>query len=283
MFSERHGLKKPRTEIQIDSMDQALRNRLWNVLDYHYWSHEGSPLLIYKRPWESEISSVMQSFLNKLWHHYYKEPIDKLSHKWSGVYKLIRTRFFECEWYEVYDFIEFIPNNFPDKKISKRFMKTCNSVLEAELSAYRFVGQEITKITSELEIAEIEEALESPFEPVNVHLGRALKLMSDKESPDYGNSIKEAISAVEAVCKIITNNDKATLGQALDLIETRMGLHGALKRAFDSLYGYTSNAEGIRHALLEESTLSFDDAKFMLVSCSSFINYLISKRAKSTS
>jgi hypothetical protein len=39
-------------------------------------------------------------------------------------------------------------------------------------------------------------------------------------------------------------------------------------------------ADGIRHALLEESTLDLDDAKFMLVSCSGFVNYLAAKAAK---
>jgi hypothetical protein len=37
LFSERKGLKKIRTEIQVDSMDEALRNRLWNVLALFYW------------------------------------------------------------------------------------------------------------------------------------------------------------------------------------------------------------------------------------------------------
>ncbi|MGQ9708742.1 MAG: AbiJ-NTD4 domain-containing protein, partial [bacterium] len=31
---------------------------------------------------------------------------------------------------------------------------------------------------------------------------------------------------------------------------------------------------------LDEPNLSFEDAKFMLVSCSAFINYLITKAAK---
>ncbi|WGS63939.1 hypothetical protein [Marinitoga aeolica] len=48
------------------------------------------------------------------------------------------------------------------------------------------------------------------------------------------------------------------------------------------LYGYTSDEKGIRHALLEgESTnISFDEAKFMLVSCSAYVNYLIEKVSK---
>ena len=57
-------------------------------------------------------------------------------------------------------------------------------------------------------------------------------------------------------------------------MEKRIKLHGALKRAFNILYGYTSDANGIRHALLDEANLTFDEAKFMLVSCSAFINYL---------
>jgi len=57
-------------------------------------------------------------------------------------------------------------------------------------------------------------------------------------------------------------------------------LHPALKSSFSSLYGYTNDADGIRHALLEESTLDFDDAKFMLVSCSAFVNYLAAKANK---
>lgn len=63
-------------------------------------------------------------------------------------------------------------------------------------------------------------------------------------------------------------------------VEKKIELHPALKEAFNKLYGYTSNADGIRHALLEEDTLDFEDAKFMLVSCSAFINYLHPKASK---
>ena len=59
-----------------------------------------------------------------------------------------------------------------------------------------------------------------------------------------------------------------------------LGLHGALKSAFNSLYGFTSDSNGIRHALLDETNLTFDDAKFMLVTCSAFVNYLKSVMAK---
>jgi len=269
-FSERYGFSKPREEIQLESIDDALRNRLWNLLISYYWQRATKSTLLY-----ADISKEMWSFLVGLWDEYFQKPLDTLSVRWSEAFKEIRGYFFNCEWYEVYNFLQYIANNYPVKALNEEFMEACNVVLEQELSAYRFVGGQITRITAEEEISEVEEALESPVEGVRVHLTTALKLMSDRRSPDYRNSIKESISAVESLCKIIAKDEKATLGRALDIIEKKIGLHKALKKAFDSLYGYTSSAEGIRHALLEEPSLTFEDAKFMLVSCSAFINYLI--------
>ena len=57
-------------------------------------------------------------------------------------------------------------------------------------------------------------------------------------------------------------------------------LHPALSSAFDKLYGYTSDEQGIRHALLDSSNLQQEDAVFMLVSCSAFVSYLIAKSAR---
>ena len=56
-------------------------------------------------------------------------------------------------------------------------------------------------------------------------------------------------------------------------------MHPALKQAFANLYGYTSDEEGIRHALLEEavSRSGQDEAVFMLGACASFASYLARK------
>ena len=50
---------------------------------------------------------------------------------------------------------------------------------------------------------------------------------------------------------------------------------------FEKIYGYTSDQDGIRHAILDESkTVEPEDALFMLVSCSAFCNYLQQKAVK---
>ena len=58
--------------------------------------------------------------------------------------------------------------------------------------------------------------------------------------------------------------------------ENGVMIHSGLKSAFIILYGYTSDANGIRHAGdIGGASSTFEEAKFMLVSCSAFINYLI--------
>ena len=178
-------------------------------------------------------------------------------------------------------FIEETLENYPEQYTVKEeiFIALINQLLEKENSAYRIVNNQIIEITSEQEIQSIEDALENTnqYSGIQQHLNQALKLMSDRQKPDYRNSIKESISAVESICKIVTNDEKTTLGKALKVIEDKFGLHPALKSSLSQLYGYTSDGDGIRHAMLEESNLSYIDAKFMLVACTNFINYLIEK------
>jgi hypothetical protein len=97
---------------------------------------------------------------------------------------------------------------------------------------------------------------------VRLHLEAVLRMLSDRAKPDYRNSIKESISAVEAACRLATGDKSATLGKALKQIPH---LHPALEKGFLAIYGYTSDHSGIRHSLLGEATNDYAEAKFMLV------------------
>lgn len=276
-FSQRYGFRQVRDVIQTESMDQELRNRLWDVAFQSFFERLRTP--VYDT--QEEPSEVMR-FLPVLWHEHLKRPSDTIPQLESQARKQVREYFFACEWYEVYDFIEFLGSRYPDDAERRQFIEQCNGVLKDELSGYRFVGASITPITTEEEIAEVEDALATtgPFAPVAQHLKRALELLSDRKNPDYRNSIKESISAVEALCGLVTGESTPTLGHCLKELEKHVDLHGALRSAFEKLYGYTSDAEGIRHALLDQPRLDFEDAKFMLVACSAFVNYLKAKLSK---
>jgi len=285
LFSQRKGLKPIKTKMQIDSMDQHLRNRLWNALETFYWrpGHlKYSPATALRLiQGLADYSDGLLNLFTRIWDDFLKVPLDTMSLEWKENHAYMRDYFFsKASWYDVYDLIEFVAEYHPQEDRNKKFMDACNSLLESELSAYRFVGGRITQITSEEEISEIEEALVTPLEPVKVHLKRALDLLSDKKAPDYRNSIKESISAVESMCNKITGTKKSTLGKCLDRIDSVVPIHGALREAFDHLYGYASSEEGIRHGSIKQSDVDFEIAKFMFVSCSAFVNYLVSKASK---
>ena len=270
-FSERYGYKKVREIIQIDSMDEPLRNALWSFLQIHVWEHartgQGGSFSGDYEIW---------TLCRELWLSYFKNPLDTIDDQWQRVHASLRTHFFGCPWYEAYDFIEFVANNYRVYHLDL-FPQSCNAVLEREMSAYRFVNGLISRIADEQEIAEIEKALEKTG-PVQIHLRRALELLSDRQTPDYRNSIKESISAVEGLVQKVVG-ERGTLGQLLKKLEDDIGLHPALRTAFGSLYGYTSDEGGIRHAILESREIGFEDAKFFLVVCSAFINFVESKVA----
>lgn len=279
-FSERIVKVEGRTIVQKDGIDDSLKNYLWNGLLFSVLSKIQT-----KDTWRF-IDKNSTTYCQRVWIHFFKQRMDEFPEYGNRMFKTIKDFFFGCLWYEIYDFIEFTISNYPRDHYENNFevealIHYCNEYLQKELSAYRLINSTITEITSKEEIESIEDSLkiEDKFNPVKTHLNSALELFSKREKPDYRNSIKESICAVEALCSIITGNSKATLGQALNEIEKKGELHPALKTAFSSIYGYTSDADGIRHKLLENDNLKQVDAKFMLVACSAFINYLIQKES----
>lgn len=284
-FSQRKGLTPAGKVLQIDAIDEELMNSIWSLLTAFYWDKFDR----HKWSMGSRTDHISESNLNglfrSLWLHHFKKPIDTIPTYFydeiNGL-AILRRYFFSAEWYEIYDFIEAIVAYGP-KQQKEGFISSCNGFLERENSAYRFVNGKIAEISSLDEIGEIEEAISksTPYYGVRQHLITAISMLSDRANPDYRNSIKESISAVESLCKTVSGQEKATLGAALKTLESKGLMHPALKSAFSSLYGYTNDAGGIRHALMEESNLTSADARFMLISCSAFVNYVIASTSSS--
>jgi hypothetical protein len=97
---------------------------------------------------------------------------------------------------------------------------------------------------------------------------------------DWAGCVRESIHAVEAMAvRLAPETD--TLSAALKQLEIRGHLHGGLKAAFSSLYGYSSDEGGVRHALVfgNEAQVDEADALFMLGACASFVSYLLARCA----
>jgi hypothetical protein len=115
----------------------------------------------------------------------------------------------------------------------------------------------------------------SEFHGARAHLRNA---GSELTAGEYGPSIRESIHAVEAVARVLEPGAQ-TLRPALLKLEKSVRIHPALGKGFGSLYGFTSDEKGIRHALLDEPVAQVDetDALYMLGSCAAFVSYLINK------
>ena len=270
-FSQRYNLA-PIKEIQINDIDIVLFNRLWNI----FYNEECSFDILDTFCEPGVIEYLLDNF--GLTYQYPNSAPEKN----YNVEKL--KRFLDdSEWYIIYDWLEKYIKYFESDSDRNHLQTKINKVLIEEKAGYRMIEGLITPITSELELSSLSKSMSTKFEPVNTHLKKALELYSKRENPDYENSIKESISAVEAICCIITgtNGVQATLGKALKkLKDAGVYIHPAMESAFSTLYGYTSDENGIRHGATDSSNVEPEDAKFMLVSCSAFVNYLIEKLAK---
>jgi AbiJ N-terminal domain 4 len=240
-FSQRIGKTPTAKLVQRESIDEELRNSLWSSLTVIYWNSYRAPGNDYMNRNDYVQGSNLEHLVLRLWLHFFKQPIDTVDEYWEHCLDRLRKRYFKAPWYEVLDFVEFVAENGPEDA-KKPFIEMSNTFLERENSAYRFVNETITEITSQAEIDEVETAIQAatPYAGVRTHLVSALALMSDRENPDYRNSIKESISAVESLAKQVSGESTATLGAVLKSLERDQKLHPALKSAFSSLYGYTN-------------------------------------------
>jgi hypothetical protein len=267
-FSQRQGYTSVKDSVQRESIDGELRAGLWNVLDVRVFDRMNSSDLLQYIVGGTELASA-------IWALYFKTTVDTIPDRGYTVVGQIRKYFFACQWYEVYDFLEFIaPRVGIVYASSEKFQESINATLERENSAWRLVDGRIIEVTAPEEIDEIEKGLNDPSTVVRLHLRTALDMLADRKSPDYRNSIKESISAVEAVVNA-SSGSNGSLGATLKKLG--VNAHPALEGALSKLYGYTSDADGIRHALMDEPNLDSEDARFMLVSCSAFVNYLREK------
>lgn len=250
LFSKRHKYSAVRFEPQVEAMDDDLRSGLWNVF------HE----LFFGTNRQRSSDDVLRI----IWTEIYKRPVDDVPYD-SGYYKRI---FMQAPWFEVYDIVESLSSNEPTAR-------NFNRILTRDNAGYRIIDGKVVPIVEELEVHEVNDVLEDasgPFDLARQHIARAVELFSDRENPDHRNAIKEAISGAESAACVSTG--KRDFRAALKQLQAR-GLHPALAAVFGQLYGYSSDEDGVRHALLDEDKTGAAEAHYMIVSCSAFISYLM--------
>lgn len=247
LFSERYGYTKPSDIIIRERITPEIQNAIQNCIE----DLIGKLDVINTYQSENTFSLIEK----EIYVHYFNGL--KSDYKYGFSIEYIKYK--SNEWYKKLDIIELILENL--KLISDEytwyynvyddFVQSLNYEFKRLNFGYHIIENKITEVTSEEEIITIENALKVSKDNVREHLHNALDLYSKRPTADYRNSIKESISAVEAISRNITGENVLNFKK---MEEKGVVVPTVLRKAFECLYGYTNDkTTGIRHALMDDT------------------------------
>ena len=279
-FSQAYGYEELPQPLKLGEISSGARARLWSLL-YDYvdsqsmTSESAGPV----------VSGSWRAILRFLHVEHYECALDEFDdsmRKFIGGYK---QEFMSGRFNEVFDlllaimrhpecpeeFIRLVSVVFKESRLA--YVVDTSSPVTIYPSATREEGEAVLRATAELSSAGLVGAVN--------HLRKAADCISQSDPP---GAVRESIHAVESTARSF-DPDARTLEPALRSLEAAGGLHPALKRAFSNLYGFTSDEQGIRHALIDnpQADVGLDEAVFMLGACASFSSYLARKHRRSVS
>ena len=280
VFSQRYGYSQVDDTFVREKMTEAVENAICNCCDDLKKSLEAISF---------GNTDYYRGMEEVLWRYFLNRRLSDFGYGYS--HRVVLVDYIKSKdnpWYKKLDILEnalrylyaLSERNSSVASRVNHFVYSLNSDFKRLNYAYRIIDKQIVEVTSEEEITSIKKALEENKDNIKEHMTKALEHCSQRPTGDYRNSIKESISAVEALCREKTG--ESTLGKALQKLEKNgVVIPATLNAAFDKLYTYTNQPDtGIRHAIMDDDgkyTPGVDEAVFMLVSCSAFINYLNKK------
>jgi hypothetical protein len=261
-------------------VDNRLRAAVWNAiyvfLAAHIRSDHHGRVMV-----ENKIKGLLLREYVDRRHGHIDVFDDKITGYRSDYLDEWKEYFLRLDYIELFDCVQFIAR---DDDCPAYFRDSLEDALDQPYSPYRLVPNPPTVIpaVSEEEAtqlkAELDEAFSSGFLGAKAHLRQALDRLN---AGDARSVIREAIHAVESAVRDVAGNPKATLSDIFRKSTSVTNIHPALRIAFEKLYAYTSDENGIRHALMDEDDekVASAEAIFFLSACAAFVGYLSRKQA----
>ena len=279
-FSQRYGYEPLPGPMQLEELSDDLRREIWNAMrrylkDVFINIYTGASGYRDERGYQ-----LFENILGEM----LREPEDEIDTSQDGILYQFKSLILQGNFNVVLDLIEIMVNR---GWYEKDFVNCIDELFERDAAAYyldmsdrphKFFPRG-NKAQGDATREAIKTIRNGGMKGAETHLRDAAAHINARQ---FGDSISDSIHAVESVARQIDPKSK-TLGPALNSLE-KAGLikHPALKEAFSKLYGYTSNEQGIRHALLNKNSpdVDLDEALFMFGACASFAAYLVNKHHK---
>jgi hypothetical protein len=268
-FEQAEGLAPLPTQLTRTEVSQELRAVLWKYI------HEQID--------ETADMGGMGYYLGKPWKHIleqahvYREHrlIDDFQTELRPALAAVRRVFEQGSYSDIYGWLQFVLSINRSREFAERIAK----ILRYCRSPYRIVADDvICPIGTDEEATTVNKAFvdlkASGLSGAREHLKSASAELS---AGNFSDSIRESVHAVESIVRVL--EPSGDFGKALAKLEAKVKIHGALVSGFKSVYGFSSDEQGIRHPLLDKEAPAVDetDAMFMIGACSAFISYLINK------
>lgn len=262
-YSQRNGLTPLPAQFVRNEISYRLRNILLDLylkyLDHHSNAYDS-------------LRNEGKNFFRTFHVEFLELPANKFSNSVKIWTDIMAEFLINADYNEVLDVLEFTIDKAP--ALLSTPSKSVADLFKDDFSAFRLINNEFVQLSSEEEVIAVEKA-HSDIDKANLtgakhHLNKSAQFLRKGQ---WSDSIRESIHSVESVaCKI---SNEGTLGKALNSIEKNHAIHPSLKEGFKKIYGYTSDEQGIRHALIEDDrTPTEQEALFMFSSCASFVSYL---------
>lgn len=269
-FEQREGASPLPRQLELREISQELRAIVWRIFELHIEAHTSS---MGGAPW---IEDPWLTILRQKW-VYRDHRLDNFSTRHKDRMSDLKA---VVEFGDYANFLGLLEWIMRQQHCPPKFRSHISSALERSRAAYRVVGGDtIMAISDEAEAATMNKVL-LDLQAAGLHAPQAhmKKAAENLTAGHWADSVRESVHAVESVARLLAPGETG-LAAALRKLEGTAKIHGGLKAGFNSIYGYTSENQGIRHPLVDDPNASVDetDAIFMLGACASFVSYLTGK------
>lgn len=207
----------------------------------------------------------------------------------SDVYRHIEDPSHKNEWWRILNFLEFVYKETKNHTGASAtiFQKLLNEEITDALKdgeiSFSFVNGYFIPLVNEIEVSEIEKALNNPSidQTIREKLALAISKIAGRNDHDLGDAIGICIATIEAqICQMSGEN---RMGAAIKVLRNRQGiLSSEFSKILELMWGWSSNEPWIRHGKAGEPAIDKDLAKFVLIQSSAILNLLVAVSEKST-
>ena len=184
-----------------------------------------------------------------------------------------------CDWFRVYDLAEAFHESL-GRQSTGGICSTVERPFEDQGIGWQMIGgQLVTRGDAEFErvVAQAAEHVEAAgLRTARTEIEEARADLSRRPEPDVTGTIQHCMAALECVARVVSNDERATLGEIIQRHGLEIGIPKPMDSAIDRMWGYAS--EMGRH--IREGRIPMrEEAELLLSVSASVITYLLQRRA----